>query len=300
MDKVAVVFPGQGSQYVGMGKDLADSFSVAKFMFNKADSVLGEKISDICFNGPEEKLKETLYQQVAVFLVSAVNLEVLKEKYNPDCLFYAGLSLGEYTALYAANILGFEDTLRLVQKRAQFMSAAAKDSRSSMLAVIGLSAGQVEQCAIPDVYIANLNSPGQVVVSVKADKIEEVKAHFARQGAKKVIELKVSGGFHSPFMNSAKDRLSEAIKEIDFRDAVKPIISNADASPHTQSSQIKENLVKQLINPVLWQKSVEFMKDQNIGLLYEVGPSKVLKGIIRKIDSGLEVKNFGQLSDYSQ
>lgn len=298
--KVAVIFPGQGSQFVGMGKDLADNFKEAKFLFDEADSIVGDNLSQVCFSGPEEKLKDTLYQQIAIFLVSAASWQVLKTRMECACSFFAGLSLGEYTCLYASEVLSFSDTLKLIKERAQLMRQAAKNNPSCMLAVLGLNKQDIQEQDTKLFYIANLNCPQQVVISLTKDNMRRTQQYLESKGAKKIVELQVSGGFHSPFMKEAESKLSECIYSLTFHDAKTPIVSNVDGAPHTSRDEIETNLILQLTKPVLWSKSIDFMKQEGINLFYEVGPSKILKGILRKIDSSLEVINFGSHQDFSR
>ncbi|MBN2120365.1 MAG: ACP S-malonyltransferase [Candidatus Omnitrophica bacterium] len=298
MSKMAVIFPGQGSQYEGMGKDLFDNFHEAKALFDKADSILGQDISSVCFSGSDLKLKDTLYQQLAIFLVSSVNFQILKSKKDIQPLFYAGLSLGEYTALYAGGVLSFQDALVLVKKRAEFMAQAARNNPSCMYAVLGVNSEDLEEGNSGLFYIANLNCPGQVVISLDADKKEAVRQYFEVKQAKRIVELEVSGGFHSPFMKEAEANLREVAYSLNFRDAEIPIVSNVDAVAYRDKDQIRKSLIEQLTKPVLWAKSVEYMRKEGVTLFYEVGPSKVLKGILRKIDSTLKVVNFGSMQDF--
>ena len=298
MSKVAVIFPGQGSQFTGMGKDFFDNFPEAKILFDKADDILGHKISEVCFLGPEERLKDTLFQQLAVFVVSAVSFDLFSRKKAIPVSFFAGLSLGEYTCLYASGVLSFDNTLLLVKQRADFMAKAALSNPSCMLAVLGLVEQDLAERNNELFYIANLNCPGQVVVSLRKEKKKEVTAYLESKGAKKIIELQVSGGFHSPFMKEAENKLKDAVFSMDFEDAKVPVVSNADARAYTEREKIRHNLIKQLTSPVLWWKSIELLKKEGVDLFYEVGPSKVLKGILRKIDSSLQVLNCGTMSDY--
>ena len=299
MSNIAVIFPGQGSQFIGMGKDLFDNFKEAKEIFNKADSVLNQKISQVCFNGPLEKLKDTLYQQLSVFLVSVVSFEILKSKKEITPSFYAGLSLGEYTALYASRVLDFESCLSLVKERARLMAQVSKDKPCCMYAVLGLNKEDLEEADKELFYIANLNCPSQVVISLEAVNKEAVKKYLESKGAKRIIELEVSGGFHSPFMRPAEEELSKIIYSLDFKDAQIPIVSNVDAVANRDKGKIKDNLIKQLTFPVLWARSVEYMNKEGVSLFYEVGPLKILKGILRKISPSLEVLNFGSLQDFT-
>lgn len=300
MSKIAVIFPGQGTQIIGMGKDLYDNYPIAKEMFEKADEIFGESISSLCFNGPEELLKKTLYQQVAIYVVSAIAYTIFKD-YSAGFTtpaYYSGLSLGEYSALFAAGAISFEDGLKLVQKRAQYMQSAAENNASGMIAVIGANKEDLEEFDGKDFFIANLNCPGQVVVSVEAAKMDDVIAKLIDKGFKRVIPLEVSGGFHSPFMKEAEENLAKIVESTPFNDIEIPVICNIDAKPYTDAASLKNNLVKQLTGSVLWWKSVDLMKNNDVTTFYEVGPNKVLKGILRKIDRSLVVENKGVASDF--
>ena len=300
MSKVAIIFPGQGAQFVGMGKDLYDNYPVVKEMFDIADDVFGESISSLCFNGPEDMLKKTLYQQVAIYVLSAAAYKVFSDRsatYSQPA-YFAGLSLGEYTALYASGAVSFEDGLKLVKNRAQSMQLAAENNPSTMLAVIGAEKKDLKSFDGKELYIANLNCPGQVVVSVAKDKVEQVTELLVTKGFKRVIQLEVSGGFHSPFMADAEKKLSDVVEKTLFNDVEIPIVSNVDACAYTDSAQLKENLVKQLTGSVLWWKSIDFMRKNGVTTFYEVGPNKILKGILRKIDRSLVVENKCAVADF--
>ncbi len=293
--KKAVVFPGQGAQYVGMGKEFYERYSESKRIFSLADEVLGYRISDICFNGPEEKLKDTGVQQLAILTVSCAIFEACKEHILKDTLYLAGLSLGEYTALYAGGVLEFSDLIILVRERAEAMQQASLLNPSCMLAVIGLDIEVLRSNNSLGFYIANVNSPNQIVVSVHKDKKEEIKDRLISLGAKRVVELRVSGGFHSPFMEPAKDRLEKVLEKMTFKEASIPIVSNFDAQPYTSPEKIKDNLLNQLTHTVLWKECVEFMA-QSVDTFVEIGPSKVLTGLIRKICTS-PVVNLESLKD---
>ena len=277
----AFVFPGQGAQFVGMGKDLYENNAEAKAMFEKANEVLGFRITDLMFEGTEEDLKQTKVTQPAVFLRSVILAKTLGEEFKPDMV--AGHSLGEFSALVAAGCLPFEQGLKLVETRALAMQKACEATPSTMAAIIGLPDEKVEEiCAtIEGVCIpANYNSPGQVVISGTFEAIEAACAKFKEAGAKRALPLKVGGAFHSPLMESAREELAKAIAEANFSEPICPIYQDVDAKPHTNPEEIKENLVKQLTAPVRWSQIMAQMKEDGMTEAVEVGPGKVLQGLI--------------------
>ena len=277
----AFVFPGQGAQFVGMGKDLYENNAEAKAMFEKANEVLGFRITDLMFEGTEEDLKQTKVTQPAVFLHSVILAKTLGEEFKPDMV--AGHSLGEFSALVAAGCLPFEQGLKLVETRALAMQKACEATPSTMAAIIGLPDEKVEEiCATIDgVCIpANYNSPGQVVISGTFEAIEAACAKFKEAGAKRALPLKVGGAFHSPLMESAREELAKAIAEANFSEPICPIYQDVDAKPHTNPEEIKENLVKQLTAPVRWSQIMAQMKEEGMTEAVEVGPGKVLQGLI--------------------
>ena len=277
----AFVFPGQGAQFVGMGKDLYENNAEAKAMFEKANEVLGFRITDLMFEGTEEDLKQTKVTQPAVFLQSVILAKTLGEEFKPDMV--AGHSLGEFSALVAAGCLPFEQGLKLVETRALAMQKACEATPSTMAAIIGLPDEKVEEiCATIDgVCIpANYNSPGQVVISGTFEAIEAACAKFKEAGAKRALPLKVGGAFHSPLMESAREELAKAIAEANFSEPICPIYQDVDAKPHTNPEEIKENLVKQLTAPVRWSQIMAQMKEDGMTEAVEVGPGKVLQGLI--------------------
>ena len=280
--KHAYVFPGQGAQSVGMGKDLYDNVPEAKALFEQANEILGFRITDIMFSGTDEELKQTKVTQPAVFLHSVILAKALGVK--PDAA--AGHSLGEFSALVAAGALPFEDGLRLVSKRALAMQAACEEQPGTMAAVLGLPDEKVEElCAATEgvVVAANYNCPGQLVISGAAEAVDAACAKAKEAGAKRALRLPVGGAFHSPLMEPAKVELAKAIAEAPFRTPVCPIYQNVDAKPHTDPEQIKANLIAQLTAPVRWTYIVKNMLADSVDAFTELGPGTVLQGLIRKV-----------------
>ena len=290
----AYVFPGQGAQFVGMGKDLYDSSAVAKEMFEKANDILGFRITDLMFAGTDEDLRQTKVTQPAVFLHSVILAKVLGV--NPDMT--AGHSLGEFSALVAAGALSFEDGLRLVSKRAMAMQKACELQPSTMAAVLGLADDVVEDiCSTIEgvVVPANYNCPGQLVISGSIEAIDEAVAKMEEAGAKRAIKLAVGGAFHSPLMEPARQELAAAIEAAPFSKPVCPIYQNVSTIAETNPDTIKANLVKQLTSPVKWTQCVRSMIKDGATSFTEVGPGSVLQGLVKKIAKadaveGLEIK----------
>lgn len=281
----AYVFPGQGAQFVGMGKDLYDNNPEAKAMFEKANEVLGFRITDLMFEGTEEDLKQTKVTQPAIFLHSVILAKSLGEEFKPDMV--AGHSLGEFSALVAAGALSFEEGLKLVSKRAQAMQKACEIEPSTMAAVLALPNETIEEvCAGIDAVVApaNYNCPGQVVISGSIAGIDEACEKLLAAGAKRAMKLKVGGAFHSPLMQPAQEELAEAIAAAEFQTPVCPIYQNVDALPHTDPAEIKENLIKQLTAPVRWTQDVEAMIADGADEFVELGPGAVLQGLVKKIN----------------
>ena len=281
--KKAYVFPGQGAQFSGMGHDLYESSPAAKSLFDKADEVLGFKISEIMFGGTDEELRQTKVTQPAVFIHSVAAAVALGDEFQPDMV--AGHSLGELSALVASGAMDFEAGLRLVYARALAMQAACEAVPSTMAAVLGLPDEVVEQvCSgIEGVVAANYNCPGQVVISGTIEGVKEASAKLKEAGAKRALPLAVGGGFHSPCMESARVSLAEAIEQTEFRTPRCPVYQNVDARPHTSPEEIKANLVAQLTSPVRWTQSVQAMAADGAEEFVELGPGKVLQGLIAKI-----------------
>ncbi len=289
----AYVFPGQGSQFVGMGQAMYNSNPKAKELFEKANEILGFRITDIIFSGTDEDLKQTKVTQPSIFLHSVITYMCLQEKPNPAMV--AGHSLGEFSALVAAGALSFEDGLQLVYKRALAMQKACEKNPSSMAAILNLDFGIIDKiCSEIDeiVVAANYNSPGQVVISGSNKGIEIAMEKMKEAGAKRAIKLPVGGAFHSPLMLPAQEELSIAINQTNFKNPICPIFQNVDALPYTNPEQIRENLIKQLTNPVKWTMTIENMMAHGAKHFVEVGPGSVLQGLITKIDRNLTTEGI--------
>ncbi len=282
----AFVFPGQGAQFVGMGKDLYEQSAQAKELFEKANEILGYRITDIMFDGTDEELRQTKVTQPAVFLHSVISALCSSEEFNPDMT--AGHSLGEFSALVAAGALSFEDGVRLVYARAMAMQKACEIEPSTMAAIIALADDKVEEiCASVEgevVVAANFNCPGQVVISGSVPGIEKACELMKEAGAKRALPLKVGGAFHSPFMEPAREELAKAIEATNIATPKCPVYQNVDAKPHTDPAEIKANLVAQLTASVRWTQSVEEMIADGATEFVECGPGKVLQGMIKKIN----------------
>ena len=290
--KKAYVFPGQGAQFVGMGKELYENSPRAKELFEKANEILGFRITDLMFNGTDEDLKQTKVTQPAVFLHSVILADSLTEK--PDMV--AGHSLGEFSALVAAGALNFEDGLRLVHARAMAMQKACEATPSTMAAIIGLADEVVEDIckSIEDEVVvpANYNSPGQIVISGTMKGVELACAKATEAGAKRALPLKVGGAFHSPIMEPARQELEAAIKSTNFSTPICPIYQNVDAKPHTDPEEIKENLIAQLTASVRWTQTMSNMMADGCNTYLEIGPGKVLQGLIKKANRDAEVNGL--------
>lgn len=289
----AYVFPGQGSQFVGMGKDLYDSSPLAKELFEKANSILGFRITDIMFAGTDEDLKQTKVTQPAIFLHSVILAAVKQEEFKPDMV--AGHSLGEFSALVANKTLSFEDALVLVSKRAMAMQKACEAVPSTMAAVLGTDDAKVEEiCASINgvVVAANYNCPGQLVISGEVGAVNAACEALKAAGAKRALLLPVGGAFHSPLMEPARKELEEAIYSTTFNNPICPVYQNVSASAVSDPEKIKSNLVAQLTAPVKWTQSVMQMTADGATQYVEVGPGKVLQGLVKKISPAVEVSSL--------
>ena len=294
--KKAYVFPGQGAQFVGMGKDMYENSELAKELFEKANEVLGFRITDLMFEGTDEDLRQTKVTQPAIFLHSVILTKTNADKFTPDMV--AGHSLGEFSALVAAGALDFEDGLRLVSKRAMAMQKACEIAPSTMAAIIGLADEKVEEiCASIDgvVVPANYNCPGQLVISGTHEAIDAACAKLTEAGARRALKLPVGGAFHSPLMEPAKEELAAAIEQTTFKTPICPVYQNVSTKGETDPEVIKKNLVAQLTAPVKWTQSVQNMVADGMEQLIECGPGAVLQGLVKKIEKTVEATAIEKL-----
>ena len=301
MAKTAYLFPGQGAQTVGMAKELCEQTAAALALFDEAKGILGYDLLDICLNGPVEKLNSTVVSQPAIFVASLAALESLRVKEpetEKEVAAAAGLSLGEYTALVFAGVLSFADGLRLVRKRGEAMQAAADATPSGMLSVLGLPLEKVEElCAKARpaglIEVANHLCPNNIVVSGSREACDAAERLAPEVGAMKTIRLAVAGAFHTALMKPADATLAQALEQCQLRSAKIPVWSNVDASPHTDPAEIRGLLVRQVLQPVLWEKTMRQLLAEGVTLFYEIGPGRVLAGLMKRIDRKIEVRNFG-------
>ena len=295
------MFPGQGSQFVGMGKDLFDANPKIKELYLQANDIMQLDLATISFGGPEDKLRQTEITQPAIFVHSMAVFELIKDDF-PSPSAVAGHSLGEYSALVAAGSLSFEDGLKLVKIRGELMQKAGSDQPGTMGAIIGLDANVVNDIcnslnSIGIVRAANFNSPGQIVISGDMKAVHAAMELAKEKGAKRAVELVVSGAFHSPLMESAADGLLEALKKAEINDAVIPVYTNVESTPSLKNSEIRELLFKQLTHPVRWEEIIRNMSSNNIEEFYELGPGKVLTGLNKRINRELASTPVGTISD---
>ncbi|MFA5113205.1 MAG: ACP S-malonyltransferase [Candidatus Margulisiibacteriota bacterium] len=285
----AFVFPGQGSQSVGMGKELAEKY------LDRANAVLGFDLKKIVLEGPEDELKKTAIQQPAIFTVSAAMYERLATR-DPRPVTFAGHSLGEYSALYAAGVISFEDGVKTVNLRGQYMQEAVPAGQGAMAALLGGDRQAIANICkeVGNVWPANFNSPGQVVISGTKSGVDAAAGKLKAAGVKKIIPLAVSAPFHCPLMQPAADKLAEQLNRITFQDAAIPVYANVTAAPVTAAAEIKQLLIKQVTGSVLWEDSINKMVAAGVNSFVEVGPGKVLTGLIKKINAGVEVKSYDE------
>lgn len=300
MKKTAFIFPGQGAQVVGMAKDLYENYEAAKNVFDMADEALGYKISEICFNGPEEVLKQTKNTQPAILAASLACLETFRTEINLEPSATAGHSLGEYGALYTAGVLSLKDAIKITGKRAELMDVAANETNGSMAAVIALpdellDEGLKELSAFGKISVANYNCPGQTVITGEKHVIEKSVELLKSKGAKRVIELAVSGAFHSELMKNASESFAEYIKTFEFHNAIIPVYENTDANPVTDGEDLRQRLSKQIYSSVHWTETVQGMNNAGISTFIEFGPGKVLAGLNKKINSEIITYNINDI-----
>jgi len=303
MKKIGIVFPGQGSQYVGMGKKLHDRFDDVKGLFDTADATLGFSITNLCFNGPEDELRQTYNTQPAVLLVSYIIWHVLKKEMDIEPYLASGHSLGEYTALLVSGFFNFEDALRITRKRGLLMEESCPKGRGGMVALIGADMGKVEPVlkevshndyvAVP----ANLNSPEQVVLSGNIDALKESVDKLKGIGYKKAIFLNVSGPFHSPLMKEAAEKLKDELNKTLKGDMRIPVVSNVDATPGQEKDQVLDKLYRQIFSPVLWEMCVRRMTKEGVEIFLEVGPQKVLTNLIKRIEPNVPCYSIEEMED---
>ncbi|HMO14099.1 MAG TPA: ACP S-malonyltransferase [Pirellulaceae bacterium] len=302
MAKLALLFPGQGAQTLGMGKDLANQLSASREVFSKADEILGYSLSELCFEGPEATLHHTNRSQPALFVHSIAALEKLKAEMPAifdDIAFTAGLSLGEYTAMAVAGSLSFEDCLRVVQCRGDAMQASSDLVESGMASVLGMETEAVEQVCIDAreegevLQVANYLCPGNIAISGHNSAIERASQLASERGAFRVVRLKVAGAFHTELMRPAVPLLESALAKASLVPPQIPVVSNVDANIHSSPDELKKILVSQVCSPVYWEQSIRFMVEQGVEKFYEVGTGTTLKGILKRIDRSIPCENIG-------
>ena len=295
MGKIAFIFPGQGAQSVGMGKDVYEHSAVGKEVYDRFDAIIGRKLTNVCFNGPEEDLKQTINTQPAILATSLALLEALKEKTDITPDFVAGHSLGEYGALYTAGVLSLDDTIKAIAKRAELMSQAKS---GSMAAVLGLSQDVLEEIISGVdgvVSIANYNTPEQLVITGEEQAVAEVSKLASEKGAKRVIPLAVSGAFHSALMKPAGEEFALFVKDLKINDASIPVVTNVDAKETTKGSDFEEKMPRQIYSSVYWTQIIQHMMSQGVDTMIEIGPGSVLMGLNRKISRDIKTYSVSNL-----
>ncbi len=296
--KRAVIFPGQGSQIVGMGKDFAEAIPECKALFDQANEILGYDLEKTCFEGPQEELNKSNNAQLGIFVASAAAfraLELRQPGFEYDLL--AGHSLGEWTALYVAGVVSFEETIRILRARGEAMQAACEENPGAMLAVMGMDGDAlVKIAADAGCYVANFNSLAQTVLSGTAESIDKAEELVKEAGAKRAIRLPVAGAFHSPLMQPAADKMDAFLSTVELAEPKRPVLANVTADVHVATS-IRANMVKQITSSVQWVASVQKLVEDGVEEVVECGPGKVLAGLIKRIDKTCTVRNIGQLTD---
>jgi [acyl-carrier-protein] S-malonyltransferase len=299
--KRAIIFPGQGSQTVGMGKDLAEAIPECKALFDQANDILGYDLEKICFEGPQEELNKSNNAQLGIFVASAAAFKALELK-QPDLEYdvLAGHSLGEWTALYVAGVVSFEDTVKILRARGEYMQAACEENPGAMLAVMNLDGEQlVKIAAEAGCYVANFNSLSQTVLSGTAESVDKAEELVKEAGAKRAVRLPVAGAFHSPLMQPAADKMDEFLSGVELAPSRINVLSNVTADVH-EASEVRANMVKQITSSVQWVASVQKLAGDGAEEIIEVGPGKVLAGLIKRIDKTCAVRNIGQITDLEQ
>lgn len=302
MNKTALLFAGQGAQAVGMGKDLAEQFPTARAWFDRANAVLGYDLAKICFEGPEAELTKTEHAQPGIFLVGWTAFQLLKERL-PSLRFdaTAGLSLGEFTALAAANALGFDEALKLVRQRGRFMQEACETTQGGMAAIIGLDEAATRQvCAESGVELANLNCPGQIVISGAADKLGRACELAKTRGAKRALPLQVAGAYHSSLMAGAQSNLQTVLSTVSIQVPLTPVISNVTAQPHGTSEEIRRTLVAQVTSPVRWEDSMRYLLAQGFTRFIELGPGTALSSFMKRIGKDVQMLNVADAASLAK
>jgi [acyl-carrier-protein] S-malonyltransferase len=302
--KVAYVFPGQGSQKVGMGQDLYIHYASAKQVYDQVDEILGFSLSRLCFEGPEEDLLQTINVQAAVLTTSIACLKAAEEatKFTlPHPTYVLGHSLGEYTSLVVAGVLGLSDAVRLVRERGRLMNEAGRRKKGGMLAIMGLELPVVENiCLSVGTVVSNVNCPGQIVISGAQENLDKARRLAQIKGARRVIPLKVSGAFHSNLMEPAMEGLKNAVSGLTFNKPMMPIIANVTAQPLTAVETIREELISQIIHCVKWQQSVEATISKGVTTFFEIGPGEVLTGLIKRISPGAQTFNINNVDSLTE
>jgi [acyl-carrier-protein] S-malonyltransferase len=298
MGKRAFIFPGQASQYTGMGKDLHEKFAASRRIFEEADNALGFSISDICFNGPDERLKMTEITQPAILTVSVAAFAALQQEGAADFDYCAGHSLGEYSALVAAGCIAFNDAVLAVHKRGKFMQSAVPLGKGAMAAIVGMDSPKIiEICAQVSksfgvVSPANFNSPEQTVIAGLKEAVEEASRLLSEAGAKKIVPLPVSAPFHTALMVPAQKKLAAELEKIEFKDFMNPLVTNVDAEFIKTGAEARDSLIKQVSAPVRWVESIEKLIENGVDSMVEIGPGKVLNGLIKRIDKSIGLINI--------